>query len=83
MQCDMMMPVALNTWSDVEITRTLYNTANDNYATAVTIGRIAMDITGKSQASATTGPPPTNVNTRIGSAAVVPETKSLLNYGKK
>ena len=80
MQCDMMMPTALNMWSDVEITRTLYNTANDNYATAVTIGRIAMDIVKPAGAlpPGTSGPPTSTA--RMGAA---PETKSLLNYTKK
>lgn len=75
-QCDMMMTSRMNLWNDVEIARTLNNTANDNYATAVTIGRMVMDIEKSGAAVAAPPPPPQTSNARVGAA---PEVKSLLS----
>ena len=56
-QCDMMLRHTTNMWSDVPIARILNCTANDNYATAATIGRTISDIKSPEPAAAKQSPP--------------------------
>jgi hypothetical protein len=56
-QCTMMTHHMQNTWSDVAIVRLINCTANDNYATAATIGRIIYDIKNPAAAPAVAAPP--------------------------
>lgn len=58
-QCDMLVQHRSNLWSDVELMRLINCTANDNYATATTIGRMLADFKNPpSDKPAAVGPPP-------------------------